>query len=624
MWKRDCPSNFKWRRMCGIAGIISVAQQGVSEHKVQKAIASLHHRGPEYSKYWNSNGVAFGHCRLSIIDLSSRAQQPFHYAGYTIVYNGEIYNYIEIREALIKKGYTFTTASDTEVVIAAYAAYGSQCLQRFDGAFAFAIWDEKEQTLFAARDRFGEKPFFFSVEEEQFFFASEIKALWQMGLKKEVNSAMLYNFLTIGYVTNPADGKETFFSNILKLPAASFLTFKQGKPVEIESYWRLNINVSHRLTEQTAMDTFTHLFAQSVSRRLRSDVAIGTSLSGGLDSSAVVAFCQQQSNRQYTHKSFTAIFPGFEKNEQQYAAFVAKKFNLHPHYITIEEDEVVDLMNRLSFFQEEPVGAASALAQYKVFEAAKAAGVTVLLDGQGADEILAGYSKYYKWYWRELYAQKQLALSGEMAAAKALGVPASFGWLNKTASLFPHFAASLQQQKKERAAYRHPALNREFAFAHKRHSYYSLPVEFGLNQALHYNTTTNGLEELLRMADRNSMAHSVEVRLPFLSHELVEFLFTLPPHFKIHKGWSKWLLRKAAEPLLPEEIVWRKDKTGFEPPQKKWMENKQVQEAIGAAKEKLVDQNILHRSMLQKKIQPHHSYAGESLDWRIWSASYLL
>lgn len=434
---------------------------------------------------------------------------------------------------------------------------------------------------------------------------------------------MLYNFLTLGYVVNPRDGQETFYEGIYKLPAAHFLTYKKGSEAVIESYWNLPIDINSCITEAAAIERFSELFSASVSKRLRSDVPIGTSLSGGLDSSAVVAFCQLQSSSQYSHQSFTAVFPGFEKSEQQYAALVAEKFGLKPHYITIEDGEVAGLMETVMQHQEEPIGSASALAQYKVYDAAKRSGVTVLLDGQGADEILAGYTKYYSWYWRELYAQKALGKSGEIAAAKGLGVKEAFGWSDKAGALLPHFAASLQQARKEKNAANHPALNRDFAFANKRQSYYSLPHPLTLNGALHYNTTTNGLEELLRIADRNSMAHAVEVRLPFLSHELVESLFTLPPGMKIKNGWSKWLLRKATETVLPPEIVWRKDKTGFEPPQKAWMERKDVHDAIHAAKQSLVNKEILNAAILQKKPQPHTAYAADSLEWRIWSASFL-
>ena len=350
---------------------------------------------------------------------------------------------------------------------------------------------------------------------------------------------------------------------------------------------------------------------------------IGTSLSGGLDSSAIIAFCSQFSADQYSHKCFTASFKGFEKDELQYAKLVASTFHLEHYIIEIEENNIVALMKEVMHHQEQPIASASALAQYKVYEEAKKAGVTVLLDGQGADEILAGYHKYYKWWWQELYSQKRLKKSGELTAAKAIGVKESFGFMHKTFALFPEFSASLMQSSKTKKAFNNTDLTKDFAFYNKRNLVYSLPSSFSLNGALYFNTVVHGLEELLQQADRNSMAHATELRLPFLYHPLVEFLFTLPPYFKIHDGWTKWLLRKNIESLLPKEIVWRRDKVGFEPPQKAWMQQAAVAEAIHEGKRNLVNRGILNNTILSKKIQPHEAHAADNRDWKYWSASML-
>jgi asparagine synthase (glutamine-hydrolysing) len=227
--------------MCGIAGIINKKIQGSAE-QLHHAVSCLQHRGPEASGVWTNddNTVALGHQRLSIIDLSKAAAQPMVYnERFVIVHNGELYNYIELKKELQQQGCSFHSDSDTEVILAAYSKWGKNCLQRFDGMFAFAIWDRQEKQLFAARDRFGEKPFFFFYDHERFFFASEIKALWSAGIKKEVNRSMLYNFLTIGYTANPSDPGETFFEEIRKLPAANFLVYSfHTHQLEIENYWR--------------------------------------------------------------------------------------------------------------------------------------------------------------------------------------------------------------------------------------------------------------------------------------------------------------------------------------------------------------------------------------------------
>ncbi|MCU7551663.1 asparagine synthase (glutamine-hydrolyzing) [Chitinophagaceae bacterium LB-8] len=610
--------------MCGIAGIFS---NNNLLQRIGAATACLQHRGPEDHGIYSNvhNTLALGHSRLCIIDRTAAARQPLTYQSrYTIVHNGELYNYLEVKKGLESRGYGFHSQSDTEVMAAAYAAYGKECLQHFDGAFAFAIWDQQEQVLFAARDRFGEKPFYFFYNEDEFLFASEMKALWQAGVPKEVNQKMLYNYLTIGYTSNPFNPQETFYNNIQKLPAASCLTFAmQTHELSIENYWQVDAEVNTGIGEATAVEQFNFLLTESIHKRLRSDVPIGTSLSGGLDSSSIVAFSAQIPSKQYTHQCFTAVFDGFEKDERQYAQAVAAEYDLHQHLVRVDADDLVKEMDQLMLHQEEPVGSSSVLAQYKVYEAAKAAGITVLLDGQGADEVLAGYHKYYHWYWQELYAKKRLASSGELKAVRALGVNELFGVKNKAFALFPHFAASLLQNSKAKKASRQPGLNPDFAADHKKDFYYSLPAQLDLNGVLYFNTFVYGLEELLRYADRNSMAHAVEVRLPFLNHQLVEFLFSLPPQFKIHRGWTKWLLRQSVQSLLPAQIVWRAEKVGFEPPQKAWMQNPMVQEKIQEAKKLLVSKDVLSKTVLQQPIVPADAHAANNLDWRYWSASYL-
>jgi asparagine synthase (glutamine-hydrolysing) len=609
--------------MCGIAGELS--KTSINQQQIRNAVSLLRHRGPEGEQFWFDEGIAFGHTRLCIIDLSERAAQPMHYGDrYTIIHNGELYNYLEIRKDLEKEGLSFASDSDTEVIVAAYGAWGTNCLKHFDGMFAFAIWDRKEKQLFAARDRMGEKPLFYYYDGTRLLFASELKALWLMGVKKEVNSSMLYNFLTIGYTSNPSDPSETFFEDVEQLPAASFLLFHQDTHrLSIETYWQVYSEVDHNINEQDAIQQFDRLLQDSVNKRLRSDVPVGSSLSGGLDSSTIVAYCSGLSGNQYSHKCFTAVFEGFRKSEEAYASIVAKKFNLDHHLVNIQPGDVPELMHDMMRFQEIPVGSASALAQYKVFEAAKAAGVTVLLDGQGADETLAGYHRYYKWYWQELYRNKKLSASRELESARAIGVKENFSIAGRMASLFPEFAASILQTRKSKKALTQWGLHPDFAFRNKRNLYYATPASFDLNGALYYNTFVNGLDELLRLADRNSMAHAVEVRLPFLGHELVEFLFTLPPSLKINQGWTKWILRKAMDEKLPGSITWRKDKTGFEPPQKTWMQQPGVMDSIMKAKKILAEENIITKEAAEAKVNPHHAYQLEHADWRYWSAAFL-
>ena len=542
--------------MCGIAGIIQATPSRYNKVHLEKMTAALAHRGPDGEGSWQNDPgtVLLGHRRLSIIDLTAAGQQPLHYLDrYTIIHNGEIYNYVELKEALLKKGYVFRSQTDTEVIAAAYDCWKNDCVTHFDGMFAFAIWDEKEKELFAARDRFGEKPFFYTWDPQEriFCFASEMKGLWAAGIRRSPNLNLLFNFITIGYTDNPENAAETFDNLVQKLTPAHWLkiSFNNAPPFTIEKYWVIDPGVQDKhISDKDAIARFDELFHHSIKKRLRSDVAIGTSLSGGLDSSSVAAISHAFVSPQQSHKCFTAGFEGFEKDESAYSKQVAAQFGLAQMLVNITAKDFLQDWEKLCYHQEEPFGSAGAYAQYKVFELAKQNGVKVLLDGQGADETLAGYHKYYKWYWQELFRRRRLFSSKELKAAKALGVKESFNFKNMIAAWFPGFASVVVERQYLLKAIRHEDLSKEFVQQHSKEAYYMPPEHFTLNGVLHFNTQVHGLEELLRYADRNSMAHGCEVRLPFLSHELVEFIFSLPPHFKIRQGWTKWLLRKDMEP----------------------------------------------------------------------------
>ena len=623
--------------MCGIAGIIQSDSSFYHKEHLKKMTDALAHRGPDGEGWWqNESGrVLLGHRRLSIIDLSNAGHQPMHSplstggeglgVRYTIIHNGEIYNYIELREELQKKGYRFFSQTDTEVIVAAYDCWQDECLDYFDGMFAFAIWDEKEEELFAARDRFGEKPFFYYFDGKQLLFASEMKALWAAGIEKTPNQKMLFNFITIGYTDNPAQPSETFFENISKLPAATTLKYTlRSNELILEKYWDIDSEKQNKkITDTEAIEQYNHLFNTSVKRRLRSDVTVGTSLSGGLDSSSIVAAVSPLTIHHSPFTSFTAAFPGFEKDEVEFSKQVAGKFGLQQFIVNATANEMMNDWEKLCYCQEEPFGSASIYAQYKVYELAKQHNIKVLLDGQGADETLAGYQKYYKWYWQELFRNRKLFRSKELKAAKEINVQERFGVKNMIAAYFPGFATVTLENQYLLKAIGHEGLTKDFVKLQSKEAYYTTPDHFTLNGALHFNTCTHGLEELLRYADRNSMAHGREIRLPFLSHELVEFVFSLPANFKIRNGWTKWLLRETMKDKLPESIVWRRDKVGFEPPQKNWMENKQVQDAIQEARKKLVNENILNPDILKKEIQPLGSHAADNYDWRYFSAAGL-
>jgi len=624
--------------MCGIAGIISTHRQLVSSERLQLMTQAIAHRGPDGEAYWvNASGeVGLGHRRLSVIDLSDAAAQPMHYhERYTIVYNGEIYNYIELRELLQKSGYSFQTRSDTEVLLAAYDCWQEACLDKLDGMFAFAIWDQQDQHLFAARDRFGEKPFYFCEPPggQQFLFASEMKALWAAGMHRQPDNTALLNFIALGYTGPVRRPFHSFYKDIYQLPPAHYLRLQllpgggaPGYEWKARRYWTIDRNAKTGDSTAVAREKFRELFTASVGRRLRSDVPVGTSLSGGLDSSSIVAVM----NRLLPPvegaglSTFSAVFPGFAKDESPYiqavtAAFRPRHFSVQP----TAEGLARELQNLLHH-HEGPISSASIYAQYKVFELARQQPVKVLLDGQGADETLAGYTKYIHWYLQGLFAHGDYrAATREKTLLRQNGLSFEWSWKNYLASLSPRQAAKALQRRELEKIHRTPFINPDFVAGHLDSSAVYKPVVNDLNDILYYNSLENGLEELLRNADRNSMAHGLEVRLPFLSHELVEYLFSLPASYKIHHGWTKWLLRSAMENDLPPLITWRKDKTGFEPPQRAWMEEKPVQELIREAKNKLAKEKILLPAVVHKKIQPLDSHAADNFDWRYLVAAYL-
>ncbi|MEP7165244.1 MAG: asparagine synthase (glutamine-hydrolyzing) [Ferruginibacter sp.] len=618
--------------MCGIAGIIS-PDRAVLNYVVLKNMAgSLAHRGPDGEGLWiNKNHLAgLAHRRLSIIDLSAAAAQPMHYLNqYSIVYNGEIYNYIELKRDLQKSGYHFNTSSDTEVILAAYDCYKERCLQYFDGMFSFAIWDEKEQILFAARDRFGEKPFYYYYEKDIFAFASEMKALWAAGIEKVVENKMILNYISLGYVQNPANKSQTFYKNIFSLPPAHYLTLNvESGHLVIENYWDIDKQAQVKINEEDAIRVFDELFTTSVSRRLRSDVPIGASLSGGLDSSSIVYYIQKLlAANPGNLKTFSAIFPGFEKDEGKYVQQVASTFKLESHTCIPSAEELVKDFEKLCYHQEEPFPSSSIYAQYKVFELAKTQNIKVLLDGQGADEILAGYHKYIHWYLQEMVSRNKF--SGATKERQLLHKNnADFHWgiKNMLAAFLPSHASIALEKKEYNKIIHNPDITKQLMGYIKGREWEGIhkPVVTKLNDILYFNTMQSGLEELLRYSDRNAMAHGREVRLPFLYDEMVQFLFSLPSKFKINNGYTKSILRKLMDDKLPHNIVWRTDKIGYEPPQKQWMENPLMKDYLYEAKSKLVKEDILKPQVLAKKARGHHAHDADSFDWRYLCVAQML
>jgi asparagine synthase (glutamine-hydrolysing) len=598
--------------MCGIAGIISLNKQPIDKQRLVRMTDIIEHRGPDGDGHWlnNTSTVALGHRRLSIIDLSHEADQPMHYQDrYTIIFNGEIYNYIELKETLLKKGYKFKTASDTEVLMAMYQEYGTNCLDYLDGMFAFVLYDSKENKIFGARDRFGEKPFYYNYEPgKHFLFGSEMKCLWAAGLDKKTDPVMIYNYMTQGYLDDAKNPTRTFYANCIKLLHSHYFTLDLNtENLQIKKYWDINTHSDSQYKLSTAIEEFNELFTTSVARRLRSDVTVGSSLSGGLDSSLVVCIINElKKGTAQKQNTFSAVFPGFAKDERKYMDYVINSTHVHPHFCTPDAAGFMADYDKLVWHQEEPFGSTSIYAQYCVNKLAKQNNTTVLLDGQGADEILAGYHPYYLTYFNELKAtnneayKNQLEIYTNLHKHNAINGLIQNRPIDRIKKLIPFAVKPLRYIKNSLQQSKDPFLSKEFYQSYKGNLLDNSNNAFDtLNNHLYDHTINGPLQILLRYADRNSMANSREVRLPFLSHELVEFLFKLPPTFKINEGWTKWIMRETF-PILPKEIGWRKDKIGYEPPQKDWLSSNTMQDKINDSKALLVKEKILHPSMLNK------------------------
>ena len=577
--------------MCGISGIWRNSDSSFDLQSIERMKLKMIHRGPDGNGTWYSNRhkVILGHNRLSIIDLSQNAAQPMTRGVYTISFNGEIYNYLELKLELENKNVVFSTDSDTEVLLAAYQTWGTDMLQKLDGMFAFAIYDEIKDELFCARDRFGEKPFYYGFYNGDFYFASEIKALREIGIDMRINENLLFNYLHFDLVENPNDQKQTFYKEINKLKPSHCFIYKGGNQIKQSRYWDITISESVDISFSEASNRFKELLNTSVKRRLRSDVKVGSSLSGGLDSSSIVALVSKLSNENAT---FSARFKNFSKDEGQYIEIIQKKFKTNHFNVNVQEMDFIKELERLIYHQEEPFQTGSIYAQYCVYQEAKKQGVTVMLDGQGADEFLCGYTKDFQFYIRELINNKpeRLRINSLINTNHSTNTRLYFKDLVLLKS--PRTYKYLSSVSKKISTNRPIGIHPDFyaAFKNKNSPFKQFT---DLKSALKHEMNNQGLEKLLRFADKNSMAHSVEVRLPFLYHELVEFVFSLPGSYLLHNGWSKSILRTSMSDSLPSKITYRKDKIGFQAPQDIWMQNKLLQELIKNAEQVLTQNNYI-------------------------------
>jgi asparagine synthase (glutamine-hydrolysing) len=586
--------------MCGIAGIVSPS--GFDPQILISMTHAARHRGPDgfgmvyfdarangaAECFHDSDGIprfekpslGLGARRLAILDLSSMGDQPMQIeeGRLWITYNGEIYNYLEIRAQLESLGHTFRSATDTEVILRAYRQWGASCVDRFKGMWGFAIYDRSRQSLFCSRDRFGIKPFYYFAAPSLLLFGSEIKQLLEHpGVDRVVDEAVAFQYLAQG-VQDHSDA--TFFRGIRQLPAGHSLHVDLSGPslaMRIEKYWELPIVEQPGAEEKSYIEEFADLFQKAVRQHLRSDVPVGSCLSGGLDSSSIVAAAASAGRGSQIH-SFSSCFDDPELDERPFIREMVSSAGLAAHWIFPKPEAFWNDLSCLIWHQDEPVGGTSVYAQWCVMRAARQSGIPVLLDGQGGDEILCGYRKFYLFYLWHLMRHAHPRFFSE-AASWAFGLGLR-GWSQSHAKRY------LARSRKSR----HSLISRVCCPDFMERSEAFPIAAIGPGRTLEHrqkdDLTRYSLPSLLHYEDRSSMAHSVESRVPMLDHELATFAVNCPPALKLRAGWTKWILREAVKGTVPERVRTRKTKLGFETPQRRWL----AQDACGTIR------SLLHQT----------------------------
>ena len=560
--------------MCGIAGIFEKTAPRADEAAIRAMTDAVAHRGPDGSGTFLHGRLALGHRRLAIIDLGESGHQPMHYGdgaltghgALTLVFNGEIYNYLELKSELERAGYAFRSRTDSEVILAAYARWGEECVNRFNGMWAFALFDRARNSVFCSRDRFGVKPFYYIDTPGRFAFGSEIRQLLPLLGKRAADRERLLDFVMTGMADHTTG---TFFTGVSKLPAGHNLVFSLADSrFAIRPFYRLGVDeAARRLGREQAVEQFRESLSDAVRLRLRSDVPVGTCLSGGVDSSSVATLAaplySAQAGRPFC--AITAVSEEEATNEARYAEQVARHSAMSWLTVRPTYGDFVETLPAVVRAQEEPFGSTSLTMQYCVMRTARAHGIPVLLDGQGGDETLLGYNKYYAA--AILTALRRRGVRAALRSVRdarrnnaGMGLRATAKYLIGSTLAPLRWQYYLRRHDYLRSSPAMPSWIRDYAKAARD--------EFTV-QAMEIGATN--LPVLLRYEDKNSMAHAVETRLPFLDYRVLEMALSLPIDYKIHEGWTKWVLRAGMAGRMPDEIVWRRNKLGFESPERLWL-----------------------------------------------------
>jgi asparagine synthase (glutamine-hydrolysing) len=554
--------------MCGIAGIVGFK---ANKQRILSMLDYQKHRGPDFMDYYvEDDNIALGHNRLSIIDLSTNANQPFYSecGNFILVYNGEIYNYPELKKELQHK-YTFTTQSDTEVLLNSFLEWGEKSLDKLKGMFSFAIWDKRKQKLFAARDRFGVKPFYYFLDTENFHFASEINTIFHSGVTKIPNNKVWLNYFSEGSYGLPS---ETFWKNLHQLPGGYYLTLEQNK-LEIKKWYFFenNVQLLFDKKEKDEEEYITQLLLKSINLRFRADVPVGFNLSGGLDSSTLLALIDQQQIDKKSVEAFTFICKDERYDELIWVRKMLEDRPFPLNVCSLTASEIPALSLKMALHQMEPFGGIPTIAYSKIFKSASEKGVKVLLDGQGSDEAWAGYDYY----------------------------------INNSNNII---------QGVSKPPFKQNVLNKDFSKEFAK-TVYEKPFQEELLNLQYRDLFYTKIPRALRFNDRVSMMYGTELREPFLDYELVEYVFSRPTSFKIKDGVQKWMLRNIAEKYLQKDLVLA-PKRPLQTPQREWL-SEDLKDWVESEVEKLYQHDWFDKSTLEKEL--HLFFNGENQSsFHIW------
>lgn len=601
--------------MCGIAGLIKKDKTSVSTAEVKQMTDVLVHRGPDAEGQFVWENLGLGHRRLSIIDLSKQGKQPMesHDGKYVIVFNGEIYNYLELKENLVQLGAEFDNNTDTEVIIEAYRYWGRECVKYFNGMWAFVLWDRERRVLFASRDRLGVKPFYYLNREDVFAFASEPKAILKnFPQERQYNETAVYRYLK-GW---PEDmDNRTFYKNIFQLePANAFFYDLEKNEMEQWKYWDIDAEkiYEERLKGKNPVEEFKFLMEDAIKLRLRSDVQVGSSLSGGLDSSVIVGIISKKFDKKV--KTFSSVYEDKECNEKEYIDEVNQfAFTSACLIFPDENKQLIDAFEKIVIHHDAPSPGASLYSSWSVYEGA-AKEVKVLMDGQGADELLGGYLHSYfarlkdilkkETFFSKLEAMKLIHIFSREWPEKMERMPLE---IMRTA-MGKKAASRFHYKKTDRFSTHFDIFEKEFEQnVEKTVERRKGKVKGELNQELYGQLMQFNLPEILHNADGNSMAFSLEVRLPFLDYRIVEFCMALDGKYKIKNQWTKWLLRKSCKSYLPQKVLYRTNKMGFPAPFARWLRESEEKEEMKEIIFSLGDRGIVSKKAIEEYYRQHIS-----------------